>query len=71
MILQRYSFYMLLKNISGSLSEYEKIKNIKLYNLMGYLDIDEKQSRFDEIEKMEDKINGIEQSFAQKPPKNL
>lgn len=70
MILQRYNFYILLKNLSGNISEYEKIKNIKLYNLMGYLDIDEKQYRFDEIEKMEDKINKIEQSFSQKPPKN-
>lgn len=59
----------MLKNLSTSLTEYEKIKEMKLYDLIGYLDILEKQERFDKIEEMNEKINKIEQQFSAKPPK--
>ena len=43
----------------------------KLYDVMGYIDIMDKQHRIKKIQEMEDKYRSMEQQFSQKPPKKV
>lgn len=62
---------MLLFNLAGSASEYQKIKDLKLFEIMAYLDIAEKTERYTKIKEQEDKIENMMMQFGQKAPQKF
>jgi len=60
-----------MKNLGGDINGYEVVKQMKLYDIIGYIDILEKQDRYDKIVEQDEKISNIETQFGQKPPKKF
>ena len=56
LIKERYAWYILLYNLAGDISNYFKISEMNMVDIMGYLDVSEKHHRLEKIENQENRV---------------